>query len=39
MKLSHTFFLIAICLAGLYFTSPSHMTECQAEEVPSYCVD
>lgn len=31
--------LLALCLYGLYVTSPSHLPECQGDSVPRHCVD
>lgn len=31
--------LLALCLYGLYVTSPSHFPECQGDSVPRHCVD
>ncbi len=31
--------LFALCLYGLYVTSPMHLPECQGTSVPRHCVD
>lgn len=31
--------VFALCLLGLYVTSPMHLPECQGTSVPRHCVD
>ena len=31
--------VFALCLLGLYVTSPSHLPECQGTNVPRHCMD